>query len=92
MGNVEKKVEFGGVGIIVCFVDEPTPGVEKTPKRAVITEEDDGAFVVEYDNTIGSKNTMRLEADSYEEAIEEIKRFLNITGDRDEEGNVWEID
>jgi hypothetical protein len=74
-------------------VNELPPEVnEARVNRAIITDGDDGSFVVEYDNTIGTKNTMRLEATTYEEAVAEIKTFLGITGDRDEAGNVWEID
>lgn len=61
-------------------------------KRAVILYQEDDSFGVEYDNTIGSKNTMRLEAQNYEDAIAEIKSFLGITEDRDQDGTVWEID
>jgi len=70
----------------------PAAALENPMKRAVILYEEDDAFSVEYDNTIGSKNTMRLEAATYEEAILEIKSFLGITEDRDEHGTVWEID
>lgn len=61
-------------------------------KRAVILYQEDDSFGVEYDNTIGSKNTMRLEAQNYEDAIAETKSFLGITEDRDQDGTVWEID
>ena len=54
-------------------------------------DQEDETFGVEYDNTIGSKNTMRLEATTYEDAILEAKAFLGITEDRDEPGTVWEI-
>ena len=61
-------------------------------KRAIIVDQEDDAFGVEYDNTIGTRNTMRLEAATYEDAILETKSFLGITEDRDEHGTVWEID
>ena len=61
-------------------------------KRAIILDQEDEAFSVEYDNTIGTRNTMRLEATTYEEAILETKAFLGITENRDEDGSVWEID
>lgn len=60
-------------------------------KRAIILDEDEG-FIVEYDNNIGTRNIMRLEAASYDDAIEEIKSFLGINGDLDEQGNRWEIE
>jgi len=61
-------------------------------KRALIVDQEDDAFGVEYDNTIGTKNTMRLDATTYEDAIVETKSFLGITENRDEEGTLWEID
>jgi hypothetical protein len=87
---------------IVVDVNELPPSLdENTPpeaslaapvKRAVILYQDDDAFGVEYDNTIGTRNTMRLEATTYEDAILEIKSFLGIEDNRDENGTVWEID
>jgi hypothetical protein len=76
-------------------LDENAPPDASLPvpvKRAVILYQEDEAFGVEYDNTIGTKNTMRLEATAYEDAILEIKSFLGITENRDEHGTVWEID
>ena len=61
-------------------------------KRAIILDQEDAAFGVEYDNTIGARNTMRLEATTYEGAILETKACLGITENRDEDGTVWEID
>ena len=61
-------------------------------KRAIILDQEDEAYGVEYDNSIGTRNTMRLEASTYEDAILEIKSFLGITENRDEEGTLWEID
>jgi hypothetical protein len=70
----------------------PDASLHVPVKRAVILYQEDEAFGVEYDNTIGTKNTMRLEATTYEDAILEIKSFLGITENRDEQGTVWEID
>jgi hypothetical protein len=82
-------------------VNEPPPGLEENAapvasggnsmKRAIILDQENDAFGVEYDNTIGSRNTMRLEAVTYEDAILEIKSFLGITDNRDEDGTLWEI-
>jgi len=71
--------------------DLPTD-LDRPVKRVTITEDDDGAFVAEYDNSLGAKNAMRLEASTYEEAVDEIKEYLGITDDRDGDGNTWEID
>jgi hypothetical protein len=76
-------------------LDENAPSdasLQNPMKRAVILYEDDDSFAVEYDNTIGARNTMRLEATTYEDAIVEIKSFLGIIENRDEHGTVWEID
>ncbi len=73
-------------------MNEQPPDLEQTVKRAIISDEEDGAFVAEYDNTVGGKNTMRLEAETYEDAVEEIKSFLGIVGDRDDAGNLWEVE
>jgi hypothetical protein len=86
-----RRVEFARKSLIVAPVNEIPIDVDPTVKRAIISDEEDGSFVVEYDNTIGTK-TMRLEAMDYEEAVAEIKSFLNITDNRDEDGNLWEID
>jgi hypothetical protein len=83
-------------------VNELPPGLEEDAaplaslpnpvKRAIILDHEDEAYGVEYDNTIGTRNTMRLEATTYEDAILEIKAFLGITENCDEDGTVWEID
>jgi hypothetical protein len=68
-------------------------GPLSTPKkRATIVDQEDGAFGVEYDNTINTRNVMRLDAETYEEAIIEAKAYLEIEGDQDADGNLWEID
>ena len=73
-------------------IDEvPPASVEPSAKRAIIMDGEEDDFIVEYDTTIGTRNTMRLEAASYEDAIEETKSFLGITDDRDEHGTFWEI-
>jgi hypothetical protein len=62
-------------------------------KTAIILDQDDGSFVLEYDNTLGKKNTMRLDAVTYEQAVREAKSFLGINQENlDADGNVWTID
>jgi hypothetical protein len=88
-------VYHGGVNELPPDLDENAPpdaSLDSPVKRAVILYEDDDSFAVEYDNTIGTRNTMRLEATIYEDAILEIKSFLGITDNRDQDGTVWEID
>ncbi|MDA1277557.1 MAG: hypothetical protein O2960_26445 [Verrucomicrobia bacterium] len=52
-----------------------------------------GGFGLEYDNTCGRKNTMRLESLTYERAIREAKTFLGINADNcDEDNIVWDIE
>jgi hypothetical protein len=58
----------------------------------VMDEEPDG-FRLEYDNTLGEKNVMRLEAATYAEAIHEAKSFLGINADhRDVDGTLWDLE
>jgi hypothetical protein len=62
-------------------------------KIARILDQDDSSFGLEYDNTLGRKNTMRLEAFTYETAIREAKSFLGLNAeDRDADGAQWDIE
>ena len=62
-------------------------------KIARILDEGDDTFGLEYDNTQGTKNTMRLDALTYDEAIREAKAFLGIEENgRDADGNCWVVD
>jgi hypothetical protein len=62
-------------------------------KTAIILDQDDGSFVLEYDNTLGKKNTMRLDAVTYEQAVREAKSFLGINQENlDADGTVWTVD
>jgi hypothetical protein len=59
----------------------------------ILDGEEPNGFLVEYDNTQGTKNVMRLDATTYEKAIREIKLFLSINEDNcDEDGNQWQIE
>ena len=56
-------------------------------KRATILDQGRDQFALEYDNTLGRKNQMRLDAVTYERAIREARVFLGINeDDRDEAG------
>ena len=62
-------------------------------KIARIFDQDAETFAVEYDNTLGKKNTMRLEATTYEGAIREAKSFLGIDAQNtDADGTVWQVE
>ncbi len=62
-------------------------------KFARILEESGGSFGLEYDNTLGKKNTMRLDALTYERAVREARSYLGINDeDRDADGEQWEVE
>ncbi len=62
-------------------------------KTAIILDADGGGFGLEYDNTRGSRNSMRLEAQTYEGAIREARVYLGITAENlDAEGFVWQVE
>ena len=62
-------------------------------KRAAILEEGQGQFALEYDNTVGRKNWMRLDASTYERAIREARAFLGINeSDLDDAGDGWIVE
>ena len=62
-------------------------------KIARILDEPGGTFRVEYDNARGNKQTTRLEAITYEQALREARSYLEIgDGDRDSEGTQWDIE
>ena len=62
-------------------------------KIARILDEESDAFSLEYENTKGQKNMMRLDATSYESAIREAKSFLGIDeDDHDEDGDQWQVE
>jgi hypothetical protein len=58
-----------------------------------ILDDDEEGFGFEYDDTLGRKNTMRLDALTYEGAIREARLYLGIQpDDRDADGSRWEIE
>ncbi|HTD85670.1 MAG TPA: hypothetical protein VK850_03760 [Candidatus Binatia bacterium] len=62
-------------------------------KIARIYDQDANTFALEYDNTVGKKNTMRLEATTYEGAIREAKAFLGIGAENtDADGTEWQVE
>jgi hypothetical protein len=62
-------------------------------KIARIFDEASGTFGLEYDNTLGKKHAMRLDAFTYEKALCEAKSFLGInTDDCDADGTQWDLE
>jgi hypothetical protein len=62
-------------------------------KRATILDQGRDQFALEYENTLGRKNEMRLDAMTYERAIREARSFLGINeDDRDEAGDHWTVE
>ena len=62
-------------------------------KIARILDQAHDTFGLEYDDTRGTKNTMRLDALTYEKAIREAKSFLGINSDNyDADGQLWEVE
>jgi len=62
-------------------------------KHATILDEGPRQFALQYDNTTGRKNQMRLDAKTYENAIQEARSFLGINkDDRDEAGDQWAVE
>lgn len=58
-----------------------------------ILDEEEGEFTLEYDDTRGQKNTMRLDALTYEGAVREARSFLGIRSDgHDEAGDLWAVE
>jgi len=54
---------------------------------------DQDSFYLEYDDTRGTKNTMRLDALTYERAVREAKSYLGINEDNhDADGHLWELE
>jgi len=62
-------------------------------KTAKILDEENDTFGLEYDDTRGTKNRMRLDSRTYEKAIQEDKLYLGINKDnQDPDGDLWEVE
>ncbi len=62
-------------------------------KTARIVDFDPETFYLEYDDSRGAKNRMRLDACTYPKAVREAKTFLEINEDNhDADGNLWELE
>jgi hypothetical protein len=75
-------------------IDAAPPLSEVSPvKVGRILDEEEGGFGFEYDDTRGQKNTMRLDALTYEGAIREARSYLGIgEDDQDEDGDRWAVE
>jgi hypothetical protein len=72
---------------------ESLPKPAASMKIARILDEPGGAFRLEYDNGLGHKHSMRLDASTYDQALREAKSYLEIRDDdRDAEGAQWDIE
>jgi hypothetical protein len=62
-------------------------------KRAIVIDEGPRQFALEYDNTLGKKHQMRLDAETYKEALEEARSYLSIgENDLDPAGDQWTVE
>jgi hypothetical protein len=61
-------------------------------KSGIILDQPGGVFGLQYDDTLGRKLTMRLDAATYEMALREARSFLGIRDDDiDEAGDRWNL-
>lgn len=62
-------------------------------KLATILDQGPTQFALEYDNTVGLKNQMRLDANTYEKALREARTYLGINADDcDDAGDHWTVE
>lgn len=62
-------------------------------KWGIILDEGPEQFALEYEDTLGRKNRMRLDARTYERAISEARSFLGIDqNERDPAGDQWVVE
>ncbi|HXJ73138.1 MAG TPA: hypothetical protein VNM37_09795 [Candidatus Dormibacteraeota bacterium] len=61
-------------------------------KLAIILDEAQDRFALEYEDTLGRRIRMRLDAGTYVNAVREARSFLGINlDDRDEAGDRWAV-
>ena len=62
-------------------------------KAARILDLEGGSFGLEYDDNVGRRNTMRLDAGTCEKAVHEARLFLEINQeDIDPDGTNWGVE
>lgn len=68
-------------------------GLLRIMKIARILDEPGGTFRLEFDDSLGHKQNSRLDAVTYERALQEARSYLEIgDDDRDAEGAQWDIE
>jgi hypothetical protein len=82
------------LAVALAVAPEAPRVTEDSPvKFGKILDEEGGCFALEYDDTRGQKNRMRLDAYTYEGAIREARSYLGIQeDDRDEDGDLWAVE
>ena len=59
-------------------------------KIATINEDRVGVFTLDYEDTLGRPQQMRLDADDYEAALREARKYLSIDSKgKDNDGHEW---
>ena len=77
---------------LVCTPPAPMVGIT-CMKCALIIDEGPGQFALEYENTLGRKLQMRLDASTYEGAVREARSYLGIKlDDLDAAGDQWALE
>ena len=62
-------------------------------KTATINEDSVGVFTLDYVDTLGRPLQMRLDADHYEAALREARKYLSIDSNgQDTDGHVWVLE
>lgn len=62
-------------------------------KLAIIVDEGHDQFALEYEDTLGRKSRMRLDASTYERALREARDYLSINqDDHDQAGDQWIVE
>jgi hypothetical protein len=87
--EIHALVESRGTAVLTVHCRKFTISM----KIARILDEGGGSFRLEYDNARGHKQSTRLDAVTYEQALRETKSYLEIgEDDRDAEGGQWDIE
>ena len=73
--------------------NQPEEPIQEKLKIARVLDQSGGGFTLEYENTLGKKNTMRLDASSYEGAVREARSYLGINAEgSDADGTEWHVE
>jgi len=78
---------------VACRVFSHQPGIGKNLKTARIVDLEEGGFGLEYDTNVERRSSTRLEAVTYEKAVDEARLFLDINHENiDSDGTKWEVE